>query len=319
VPRNTRSAQHENLRNVAGERHGGTRAAYNGRGFDPRRELVRRDAKSQLLVGEDLTMKIVNSRAGSSVCQAAIVGLLFFSHLAVGNAQSPKTTAAKSIRLLFIGNSLTYVNDLPAELQAMVAAAYPSGPALRFASVTPGGYTLQKHWSVGMAAAKIAEGHWDYVVVQEQSQVPFTDQEQMFRYARLFDKEIKRVGAKTVLYMTFPLKKKFIEGDKLPEIYASLGKELGAIVVPVDVAWHEAAKLDPQIVLYKADGVHPAAAGTYLAACCFAQTLWGKPANPFPAKLLRANQATKPLVELDEHQAGELQTAAAAALARQKQ
>ncbi len=134
----------------------------------------------------------------------------------------------------------------------------------------------------------------------------------MYQYARLLDQEIKKAGAKTVLYMTFPLKKKFADGDLLPEIYTTLGKELGAIVVPVDVAWHEAAKRDPNIVLYKADGVHPAAAGTYLAACCFADTLWGKPASPFPAKLLRGNQADKPLVELDETQAGLLQKAAAA-------
>ena len=179
--------------------------------------------------------------------------------------------------MLFIGNSLTYVNDLPAELQAMVAAAYPGGPSLRYESVTPGGYTLQRHWNDGKAAAKIAEGRWDYVVVQEQSQIPFTDREQVFQYARLFDREIKKVGAKTVLYMTFPLKRKFEDGDLLPEIYRSLGKELGAIVVPVDVAWHEAAKLDPNLVLYKPDGVHPAPAGTYLAVCCFAERLWGKP------------------------------------------
>jgi hypothetical protein len=250
-------------------------------------------------------------REWSRVLQAAIVGVLLLSLAAVANAQAPRPGPAKSIRVLFIGNSLTYVNDLPAELQAMVAAAYPGGPTLRYESVTPGGYTLQRHWNEGKAAAKIAEGRWDYVVVQEQSQIPFTDREQVFQYARLFDREIKKVGAKTVFYMTFPLKKKFEDGDLLPEIYSSLGKELGAIVVPVDVAWHEAAKLDRNLVLYKADGVHPAAAGTYLAVCCFADRLWGKPANPFPAKLTRENQADKLLVELDERQAGLLQKSAA--------
>ena len=110
--------------------------------------------------------------------------------------------------------------------------------------------------------------------------------------------------------MTFPLKRKFDDGDLLPEIYLTLGKELGAIVVPVDLAWHEAARRDPQIVLYKPDNIHPAPAGTYLAACCFALTLWGAPARPFPAMLLRADQGGQPLVTLGESQANTVQMAA---------
>jgi hypothetical protein len=260
-------------------------------------------------------MHIVKNRlAGLRVIRAVGVGLLAVSQAVAGNGQATGPGTAKQIRVLFIGNSLTYVNDLPAELQALVAAAYPDGPSLQYQSVTPPGRTLQQHWSEGKATAKIAEGHWDYVVLQEQSQIPFYDREQVFKYARLFDREIKRVGAKTVFYMTFPLKKKFVNGDVLPDVYATLGKELGAIVVPVDVAWHEAAKLDPQLTLYKADGVHPAPAGTYLAVCCFGETLWGQPAGPFPAKLLRANHEDKPLVELDERQARELQKAAAVAV-----
>lgn len=256
---------------------------------------------------------VKNRRARRRVDRAAIVGLLLLCQAAMGNP-APATAAAGELRVLFIGNSLTYVNDLPRELQAMVAAAYPGGPSLRYESVTPPGCTLQKHWNDGNAGSKIAEGRWDYVVLQEQSQIPFSDRDQMFRYARLFDQEIKRAGAKTVLYMTFPLKKRFYRGDSLPDVYAALGKELGAIVVPVDVAWHEAAKLDPKLALYKADGVHPAPAGTYLAACCFADRLWGRPTNPFPRILHRANQLDKPLVELDERQARKLQQAAAAAV-----
>ena len=251
-------------------------------------------------------------RAALRAISAVICGLLLLAAMAPGHAQQARPAAVKEIRVLFIGNSLTYVNDLPAELQALIAAAYPGGPTLRYEAVTPPGRTLEQQWNEGKAAAKIAEGHWDYVIVQEQSQIPFTERAKVFQYARLFDRAIKHVGAKTVLYMTFPLKKKFEDGDLLPEIYMALGKELGATVVPVDVAWHEAAKRDPQLVLYNKDGVHPAPAGTYLAACCFAETLWGKPAAPIPAHRADVNQDHKLLVDLPQQQAGELQKAAAA-------
>jgi hypothetical protein len=236
--------------------------------------------------------------------RAVLAGLLVLFQVAAAQGQS-----AKEIRVLFIGNSLTYFNDLPAQLQALIAEGYPGVPTVRYESVTPGGCTLQKHWHDGKAASRIAQGGWDYVVLQEQSQVPFSDRAQMYHYARLFDREIKKVGAKTVLYMTFPWKNKFVPGDKMPEIYFALGKELEAIVVPVDVAWHEAARIDPELALYRNDGVHPSPAGTYLAACCFAQTLFGKPTRPFSARV-RANLNGKVLVQLSAQQARELQKAA---------
>jgi hypothetical protein len=224
--------------------------------------------------------------------------------------RAARATSDKPIRVLFIGNSLTYMNDLPAQIQALARASYPRGRPLRYESVTPGGRTLKQHWDEGKAAPKIAEGGWDYVVLQEQSQIPFIDRTPMYQYARLFDQEIKKVGARTVLYMTFPLKNKFDDGDLLPEIYLTIGKELGAIVVPVDLAWHEAARRDPRIALYAPDNAHPAAAGTYLAACCFALTLWGAPARPFPATRLRARQGARPLVSFEQSQAYTLQMAA---------
>jgi hypothetical protein len=229
---------------------------------------------------------------------------------ATATTRVAKAASDKPIRILFIGNSLTYRNDLPAQIQALVAASYPHGRPLRYESVTPPGRTLRQQWDEGKATPKIAEGGWDYVVLQEQSQIPFTDWNQMYRYARLFDREIKKVGARTVLYMTFPLKSKFDDGDLLPEIYLTLGKELGAIVVPVDLAWHEAARRDARIALYAPDNVHAAPSGTYLAACCFALTLWGAPARPFPATLLRADRGGRPLVSLEQRQAHTLRMAA---------
>jgi len=254
-------------------------------------------------------MRIVNNPWTSwRLDRVVLAGLWLLFQVAAARGQS-----AKEIRVLFIGNSLTYFNDLPAQLQALVAEGYPGGPAVRYESVTPGGCTLRKHWTDRTAAARIAQGGWDYVVLQEQSQVPFSDRAQMYHYARLFDRAIKKVGAKTVLYMTFPWKNKFVAGDKMPEIYSALGKELGAIVVPVDVAWHEAASLDPEFALYRSDGVHPSPAGTYLAACCFAQTLFGNPARPLSARV-RANSNGKLLVQLSARQARELQKAAVAAV-----
>src|SRR5436190_1748641 len=74
------------------------------------------------------------------------------------------------IRVLFIGNSYTYVNDLP----RMVAALAQAGKQrpLVHERETPGGYSFEKHWMDGRAVAKITGAKWDHVVLQEQSLRP---------------------------------------------------------------------------------------------------------------------------------------------------
>src|SRR5436190_9520176 len=75
------------------------------------------------------------------------------------------------IRVLFVGNSYTGVNDLPGAVKAL-ADADTTGPGLVVDSYTVGGAKLADHWNGGTAPDKIRDGDWDFVVLQEQSQTP---------------------------------------------------------------------------------------------------------------------------------------------------
>ena len=79
--------------------------------------------------------------------------------------------AARSLRALFIGNSYTYVNDLPSMLVQMAARSRPA-VVLTAESVTVGGATLQTHWETTGAQARLRAGRWDAVVLQGQSVEP---------------------------------------------------------------------------------------------------------------------------------------------------
>src|ERR1043166_6791316 len=85
-------------------------------------------------------------------------------------APTPAGGGPKEVRVLFIGNSYTYVNDLPKMIAALARAG--KQPPLVYERETPGGCTLEKHWKDGKAARKIAAGKWDYVVLQEHSLRP---------------------------------------------------------------------------------------------------------------------------------------------------
>ena len=82
----------------------------------------------------------------------------------VSSSQAQDTT-----RVLFLGNSYTYYNDLP---QLLTDLAADMGHVVETAANTPGGYTLQGHASNDTSLDLIAEGGWDFVVLQEQSQIP---------------------------------------------------------------------------------------------------------------------------------------------------
>ena len=138
------------------------------------------------------------------------------------------------ITILFIGNSFTQRNDLPGLLTAMAAER---GVTIRHELISAGGASLRTHWNAGQALKAINAGSYDYVVLQEQSTLPVKNANRMAENIRLFDESIKRAGSKTVLYMTWARQHMPETQQAIADAYYTIGEELGAIVVPVGVAW----------------------------------------------------------------------------------
>lgn len=188
--------------------------------------------------------------------------------------------AKDEINVLFIGNSLTYRNDLP-KMIAALAKADKQRP-MYHERETPGGCTFEKHWKDGKALAKIQSRKWDYVVLQDNSQGPLTKRESMFVHAKKFDAEIKKQGAKTILYMTWALQNKPEDQAAISKAYVDLSGELKSQIAPVGNAWEAVLKRDKQPILHTSDKKHPTATGTYLAACVFYATIYGRSPEGLP-------------------------------------
>jgi len=175
-----------------------------------------------------------------------------------------------STRILFIGNSYTFFNGgLDKQLKGLA-------PSIETECIAIGGYTLEKHWTEGNAVQIIREGKWDYVILQEQSQIPIINQKKFYDYVRKYDEEIRQRGAKTILLMTWerPDSKQFgVTTDNLATAYTSIGKELGVKVAPAGLAFARSISDKPELALFSQDG-HPTMEGTYLAACVLYQTIF---------------------------------------------
>src|SRR5262249_30722292 len=112
-------------------------------------------------------------------------------------------------------------------------------------------------------------GPYDHVVLQEQSTLPVKNAGRMHENVRLFDEAIKAAGAKMVLYMTWARRHEPESQQAITDAYTSIGRELGAMVVPVGLAWQRFLGKHDQPVLHDKDQSHPTLAGSYLAACVF--------------------------------------------------
>ena len=199
----------------------------------------------------------------------------------------------KPIRVLFIGNSYTFFNNLPDLLEDLSKGSEGTRPVETEISAR-GGATLQWHYVAGKAVEKIREGKWDYVVLQEQSLLgakllngkPDINDPMFFQqYVRAFSAEIEKAGATTMLMLTWARKQTPEKQARLNASYFSIAQEVGAVVAPVGIAWNEAHQGKADLDLYTADGSHPAPAGSYLAACVLYATLFDRSPEDLPGKL----------------------------------
>jgi hypothetical protein len=175
------------------------------------------------------------------------------------------------LKMLFIGNSFTARNDLPGLIARLAEAR---GKALEYRLISAGGASLRTHWNAGEALKAIQGGHYDHVVLQEQSTLPVKNAKRMHENVRLFDEAIQAAGAKTVLYMTWARQNAPESQQAITDAYAGIGQELGAAVVPVGVAWERFLGTHEKPVLHDKDQSHPTLAGSYLAACVFLAVLF---------------------------------------------
>jgi len=164
--------------------------------------------------------------------------------------------------VLFIGNSLTYANDLPEMVRALALA---SGETLRIGVVANPDWSLEDHWNGGGARAAVRRG-WDVVVLQQGPSSLPESRALLIDYTRRFAGEIRAAGGTPALYAVWPSVARFGDFDRASESYRLAAEAVDGILFPVGEAWRAAWGEAPDLPLYADDGLHPSVAGTYAAA-----------------------------------------------------
>ena len=227
-----------------------------------------------------------------------------------GNGTGSNGTNTTSLSVLMMGNSYTGSNNLATLVDGIMDA---DGYNATLGSLNGGGMKLPDHWSNVNSSGNqwnttLRGSSWDYVVLQDQSQVPsFYSSNSMWQDSKnasvSLSDAIADGGGETVLFMTWGYR----EGDtlnsfnnnftsmqeRLTEGYTRYAENISNAgnavwIAPVGLAFktvHDdviAAGDDPTTSgnlfydLYTSDGSHPSLSGSYLAACVFHATMTGE-------------------------------------------
>lgn len=199
----------------------------------------------------------------------------------------------KTLKVLFLGNSYTYVNNLP---QLIKDIALANGDTLVFDSNSPGGHTFNNHFNNATSLSKINAQAWDCVILQAQSQEPSFSPGQVasqtLPYAIKLDSLIKNNNpcSETVFYETWgrkygdasncgsypPICTYIGMQNRLRASYKLFADTTHAIMAPAGEAWRKSIAQNPTLELYSSDQSHPSLEGSYLTACVFYETLFHK-------------------------------------------
>lgn len=211
-------------------------------------------------------------------------------------------------RVLFIGNSLTYVNDLPGIVQALADSA--GGDKLAVWMVAGPDMALVDHWNDGTAQREIARGSWELVVLQQGPSSTEANRDSLRIFAARFATEIAKVSARPALYSVWPTSGRQQDFVRAIESYTLAAGDVNGLLLPVASAWLAAWQRDGNLQLYAADGLHPSVTGSYLAALVMYAKILNRSPIGLPARVRLHSGA---VVAVDARAATLLQQVAASA------
>lgn len=200
------------------------------------------------------------------------------------------TAQAETLKVLWIGNSLTYFNKMPDLVSAAVNK--DSGNQLRSTQSVAGG----KDWSFHLGESVDErfkdtpsptlpylqkKGAFDWIVIQNHSMSALSEKYRFQDFGDELIGKIRETGAEPLIYCTMSRRagdKIYKDGDreKIIAAYETLAKRQNAVIAPVGQAWKIAQEKRPELDLFVKDGLHPNPVGGYLTACVFYSVFTGK-------------------------------------------
>lgn len=181
------------------------------------------------------------------------------------------------LRVLFIGNSLTYTNDLPGLVEGLASL---EGRSLATGTLAFPNASLEDH-AARDAFAVIRRVRPDIIVLQQGPSSLDESRVHLVHWSQQFAAVAGEHGGRTALLMVWPSSDRLDAFDAVRDSYAAAADAVDGTFIPAGESWRGAWARDPSLQLYGGDGFHPSALGTLAAALTVHMVMYDLDAGTF--------------------------------------
>jgi hypothetical protein len=180
-----------------------------------------------------------------------------------------QSKAGKSI--LFVGNSLTYTNDLPALVTTL---AKQKGITVSTTSLAKPNYALEDHWIDGEMQELIRKHKYDFVVVQQGPSSQADGRIMLMDYGERIKQFCAAHNTKLAFFMVWPARPNLHMFDGVITNYTDAATSTGSLLCPVGSEWKKYFAETGDYSYYGPDQFHPSQKGSESAAAIIVKTLF---------------------------------------------
>ncbi|MGI9532241.1 SGNH/GDSL hydrolase family protein [Lutimonas sp.] len=185
--------------------------------------------------------------------------------------KAQQTEFTNQYKLLFVGNSLSYSNNLP---QLVVAEGEKRQLELSAEILAKPNYALIDHLKEGELAAKIKKGSFDFVIVQQGPSSQQEGRDLLFKAVEKLDKICKKNQSQLSVFMVWPSQQYYHTFDKVIKNHRDVAEKYQAVLCPVGEIWKAHFDKTQDYSYYGSDGFHPSKKGSQAAAAIIVDSLF---------------------------------------------
>ncbi|NOT51615.1 MAG: SGNH/GDSL hydrolase family protein [Chitinophagaceae bacterium] len=192
-------------------------------------------------------------------------------HSAAFGQQADTVYLQKKYSVLFVGNSLTYTNDLPA---MVVRKAKEKSIELTTQMIAYANYALEDHWNDGQIQTLIEEKKFDFVVVQQGPSSQAEGREMLLDYGERIKELCEKNNTRLAFFMAWPAHANRHMFDGVIKNYGDAASTTNSILCPVGTVWRKYFTETGDYSYYGPDMFHPSEKGSLVAAGVIVDSLF---------------------------------------------
>lgn len=185
--------------------------------------------------------------------------------------KAQEKTAIKDYKVLFVGNSLTYSNNLP---QLVSKAASDEQIILSTEILAKPNYALIDHLEEGVLQEKISSQSFDFVIVQQGPSSQPEGKKLLFKSIKKLHQICEKNQSKLAVFMVWPSQQYYHTFDKVIKNHREVAEKYNTILCPVGEIWKAHFDKTNDFDYYSSDGFHPSHKGSEIAAKIIVDSLF---------------------------------------------